>query len=782
MHPSRTNRILQQCRMSRLVLPTLHQLNDHAAVRIHQIRKNVLLRSISVGNKSDDEIWRGRIRSAKTSKANVDSHDHNANDMKSHQQQQPMTSSLLEEIAQIQRRAPMLVQQPSSDAANNSDVTNEKSSPLSFFRTSQQQKAERPQQQSSSNGGSSTDSLTKLLIETTGIGVSSYQRLNSTILRVPSNIPLRSESSIFDVFQVPEAPQIQVSQSTKRSPNAYPLEAVKQYYEILEPIITSKRFYKNGGISREQDKNSVLDWLKADEPVLLHDLPTFTAAIKGELDIPNQKVTARKNLHNELSVQNARFCKLYNLSDNKSPALAYKGLFVSASMCARYGKGLPVEVIWEKIKESGIYQKDLLQNLLYVSATFTTGSARSRRKRRSKYGHLAGIASILDVLDSDEFTTATDNEDVSDDGDLVDITDEIAIFHDLLFEPSEQSINIRVKLLVAQGKAKEAEMLLDEHALHGNAELRLRAYTPVLRLFIELNDFSSALHLFRKMKDIPTVHIDADAYMHIIAGMAEKGLFCIGAKPIENIHDFGYRSKSGPGLLDELVEEISSKLYEIPASSAKRFYNALVSGFPDSGLNETSVQYYLKTNVKQAESHEVLASRVFIDPVNGICPRSGVKLRLIGLSDDDKQNMVDNLLQKAKFEQRKQSELRSGLAAKKRDNHLLNFYNWLDQREGRPFTALIDGANVAYYHQNSENGQFSYHQIKFVVDFLESLGENPLVVLPSKYAYNNFNISVHAPGYYPGGKQFFSQEEINIRETLSCFGKIFYVPSGLLGK
>jgi Zc3h12a-like Ribonuclease NYN domain len=158
--------------------------------------------------------------------------------------------------------------------------------------------------------------------------------------------------------------------------------------------------------------------------------------------------------------------------------------------------------------------------------------------------------------------------------------------------------------------------------------------------------------------------------------------------------------------------------------------------------------------------------------------RSGVKLRLIHLNDDDKREMVDKMLLRV----HRYPDSVNDVTTKKGENHLLNFYNWLDHREGRPFTALIDGANVAYFHQNNEDGKFSFHQIKFMVDFLERLGENPLVILPSKYGYSNFNISVGAPGYYPGKKQFFTQEEINIRENLSQFGKIFFVPAGMLGK
>lgn len=49
-----------------------------------------------------------------------------------------------------------------------------------------------------------------------------------------------------------------------------------------------------------------------------------------------------------------------------------------------------------------------------------------------------------------------------------------------------------------------------------------------------------------------------------------------------------------------------------------------------------------------------------------------------------------------------------------------------------------DGANVAYYGQNFEEGKFNYHQIQFLVDALESKNENVLVTVPHKYATKIF--------------------------------------------
>ena len=67
---------------------------------------------------------------------------------------------------------------------------------------------------------------------------------------------------------------------------------------------------------------------------------------------------------------------------------------------------------------------------------------------------------------------------------------------------------------------------------------------------------------------------------------------------------------------------------------------------------------------------------------------------------------------------------------------------WNSNREGKPFTAIIDGANVAYYMQNYEGGSFNFHQIKFMVDALEKMNENPLVILPFKYCSPSFSVGM----------------------------------------
>mgnify|MGYP000093484543 CR=1 FL=1 len=72
----------------------------------------------------------------------------------------------------------------------------------------------------------------------------------------------------------------------------------------------------------------------------------------------------------------------------------------------------------------------------------------------------------------------------------IDFPTELALYHDLLFEPTEKSISLRVRRFVSQGNAEEAEKLLDSFPSGDDA--KLRTYLPVLKLCCEQGNLSSA--------------------------------------------------------------------------------------------------------------------------------------------------------------------------------------------------------------------------------------------------------------------------------------------------
>jgi hypothetical protein len=87
------------------------------------------------------------------------------------------------------------------------------------------------------------------------------------------------------------------------------------------------------------------------------------------------------------------------------------------------------------------------------------------------------------------------------------------------------------------------------------------------------------------------------------------------------------------------------------------------------------------------------------------------------------------------------------------------------EREGEPFTAIVDGPNVGYFG----HGTIKYSQIKHVVDHLESMNERPLVLMPHKYVQPKFHSSI-------GAIQTLDEQEQAVLNGLNESGKIYEVP------
>ena len=92
------------------------------------------------------------------------------------------------------------------------------------------------------------------------------------------------------------------------------------------------------------------------------------------------------------------------------------------------------------------------------------------------------------------------------------------------------------------------------------------------------------------------------------------------------------------------------------------------------------------------------------------------------------------------------------------------------------YSYVTDGPNVGYYFQNFDQGTFNFHQIQFVVDALEDMGEKVLVILPKKYTQNSFMLT-NASGQR---RQTLSPKERNICDGLISSGKAFIVPPSFL--
>ena len=548
------------------------------------------------------------------------------------------------------------------------------------------------------------------------------------------------------------------------------------YSDVIDRVVSGKRFrrqHTNNPIPVDL-ADPVVQYLRADEAVC--DSSELMTTIKKALQRDYRSSASdevKKQLQSDIVEQKKRFLSTTGWNHDQYKIMQ-GALLQAAHICAKNGLGEPVELLWFRIKEAGIVDMNVLQTLLHVASTFIPGN----RRKRALYGKYSG-GSILQILDGG--SPQGDSPDAEED--LTDIVDEIAVYHDLRFEPTEQSLMVRSRLLIAQGNAREAEDLLTTHS--DFTDLHLRAFLPVLRMYLDSGDLASALRVYKKMRELSRVRLDAETYVNLIASIAEHGGFHTSTTPIDNLSNLGFQATSGPQLLDELVDEMKEEIIEIPSSLARRLHNAFAEGFPNSGVEKLTSLVPLKTRRDQVRPDEcVLADLVPIDPFTGRCCCTGITLRLVHLSDPQILQLKDGVLELAADRQnqfanevnRQKSASRRGEAV----DRLTSFFRWLDRREGEPFTVIIDGANVAYYMQNFETGRFSYHQIQFVMDSLEKAGERPLVILPRKYTLDLFSVSVGTHSGTGTWKQRLTSAEKRIRNELMDSGKIAVVPSGFL--
>lgn len=249
------------------------------------------------------------------------------------------------------------------------------------------------------------------------------------------------------------------------------------------------------------------------------------------------------------------------------------------------------------------------------------------------------------------------------------------------------------------------------------------------------------------------------------------------SEEINGINDLPYSTQCGPQLFNILITELSEHSIEITSASAKRLYNAFQRGFQGGDSKKSLKQLHLLESLQVenelAEPDELIVSRVQLDKSTGKCPRSGAQLRLINLDAIQKKQFQEALLYlvSSSYKERHRNATKTDVGER-----LSKFGEWLQNRNGEPFTAIIDGPNVAYYMQNFQQGSFNFHQIKFVVDALEKMGENVLVVLPKKYTYDRFSIQKATKTV----KQTLSLKEKEIRDDLIDKGKACVVPVGSL--
>ncbi|EJK63364.1 hypothetical protein THAOC_15979, partial [Thalassiosira oceanica] len=425
--------------------------------------------------------------------------------------------------------------------------------------------------------------------------------------------------------------------------------------------------------------------------------------------------------------------------------------------CARRARSSPLEVAWPKVLESGLLLPvDVISTYLYVVGAMTVSNAFVSQSDRAR----------------DRFR----------------IPGQVATYHDLASRPTESSISLRIKGLADKGDARTAEEYLEsfkrsiaerdagqgEEDDGGDGSGRERPVDVPLhagdrRRHLRAGDVRHGPRVSRAERPPPRGFRTAGGG-HDEAGIRER----VRARPVRRglPGDGGRLPRDHERERAEAVERVRPGVRGVPSDEGAEdgeddedddgSRSAVVSN-----IEEANPLRDMPLSRHSARPNEVVACRVNLDRSTGVCPVTSAVQRLILLGPDERSRLHDDLLDLS-AEQFEAFSREDGKGRYARDE-LRSFSDWLARRTGRPFTAIIDGANVGYYMQSFDKGRFNYHQINYMVETLIDRGENPLVVVPGKYGRERFHSS-------HGQVQRLDREEVAIMNRLAEEGRMYRVP------
>jgi pentatricopeptide repeat protein len=496
----------------------------------------------------------------------------------------------------------------------------------------------------------------------------------------------RTSKSIFDTI----LPKVSSNTSnntasiaSSRPVNAYqPLEVFEEYKTAMLDIVHNDRFQQGNAA---EDIQAVEAWLIRETPQLTIVLPTFDKATQSQEAISGNAISTatstsdkRAAFAREIADQRERFIVSSGLTV-KQHKMALGALSNLGNKCARVATGAPMEVGWEKIKEAGMVPREpTMSTFLYVVGSHLGPSPISGLGRNSSSSSMpwAPAGSILDVVSRPHQSEKDQNADNNDKHakNTADLPLEVATFHDLLYQPTEKSISLRVKSLVENHKAQEAEQLLNdmereivlmdidnkkaENENNNNEQvMRLRTYLPVLKAYCDEGHISDALVLFARMRQSPGVILEPENYVLLLASAAERTWFQydhkveVDSESERRLKEAGYTHTHGPELFVELIEQMTGNVLTITSASARRLHNAFLKGFEgdtsvkiSSDIKEVQSLGAVRPTNERAADDELVISRVTIDDKSALCPRTGARLRLILLKSEERALFLEKLM------------------------------------------------------------------------------------------------------------------------------------------
>ncbi|KAL7519868.1 hypothetical protein ACHAWX_004625 [Stephanocyclus meneghinianus] len=334
---------------------------------------------------------------------------------------------------------------------------------------------------------------------------------------------------------------------------------------------------------------------------------------------------------------------------------------------------------------------------------------------------------------------------------------EAAIYLHFVYGPSDVTANLFAREWLSQGHVTLAEEALKSCVLTAqNKQDISKTYFSILEAYCNSNNVTAAVSLFRSLRRRRGLVPSLDMHLLIISTLAANGYVRKDAESIQ--------------IFDELLFSISMTVSKLEYASAKKLYNALAGGFKSelnrdidstmisSPLSELLTTEDIPTLTRPAKHNEVVAGRVLLDASTGTCPVTNVKLKLVSLDQDQRNELRRDLLHLATELYAKSPEYKSKDCVERAANELVKFSDWLRKKRCKHYTAIVDGPNVGFYMRKYSNGKFSYRQIQAVVSGLEANGERPLVILPHKYTKPGFLISDRY-------RQRLDREELDILES-----------------
>jgi hypothetical protein len=364
-------------------------------------------------------------------------------------------------------------------------------------------------------------------------------------------------------------------------------------------------------------------------------------------------------LHSALQEQSRLFQQRYNFTKQEhefiTRCLVYVGDFCAKPQPQLQNNGLdrraPILVSWHKIKEMGwIPRENCFSTYMYI----LTSAADDNNDLAPTNDHPSHKPSSISYNNAQL---------------------EIFACHGQLYGSNEKTVAIQLKNLIRLGDVSGAEQLLT--SLENEAKLqqqpidlglRLRTFLPLMEQYCEMGDGKAILRLYHRMREAPGTYLDDEAYTLILASLARHGFF---------------QSQLGEPYGWELFETLASTMADDVLELTPVTATLLEESF--------RVGHY---NIGKNASEKVVVRHVTI-PSNCTCPTTGAKLRLLRLSDNQRQHVHDNLLEMARLscqefiqkwnlrnKRQVQAETASMIIDEKIEDRayqaILNFSEWLE--------------------------------------------------------------------------------------------------------